>query len=100
MSMADAYMHANSETCHRTIAALIARLTPDSVAAHRHEAQVMNSVKAHWAGPSVNEAPGAHRPYKFANNMEGWTKFWTYFLDRFTSAFEAVQIIIKIQKLE
>ncbi len=60
----------------------------------------MTSVRAHLAGPNVNEAPGTHRPYKFSNNMEGWTKFRTFFLDRFTSAFEAVQIRIKIQKLE
>jgi hypothetical protein len=87
MSKADAYMQANNETRHHMIATVTARLTPDSVAAHWHEAQVMTSLLAHSAGPNVNEAPGAHRPYKFSNNMEGWTTFKTDFLDRFTSQF-------------
>jgi hypothetical protein len=100
MSMADAYMPANNKIRHHMIAEVIARLTSDSAAAHRHEAQVMPLVLAQWVDPNVNEAPRAHRLYKFSNNMEGWTKFRTDFLDRFTSQFEAVQIRIQIQKPE
>jgi hypothetical protein len=54
ISMADDYMHNNQETCHRMITAVTSRLTPDSVAAHWHEAQVMAAVRSHWEGANVN----------------------------------------------
>ena len=92
-------MHANDEARHSMITAVTARLTPDCVAAHLHTAQVMTSVQAHWVGPNVNEAPGAHRPYKFSNNMDGWTKIVTNVLDRFKSEFGAVLVRIPMQKL-
>jgi hypothetical protein len=96
---ANADMHANDEARHSMITAVTARLTPDCVAAHLHTAQVMTSVQAHRVGPNVNEAPGAHRPYKFSNNMDGWTKIVTNVLDRFKSEFGAVLVRIPMQKL-
>ena len=92
-------MHANDEARHSMITAVTARLTSDFVAAHLHTAQVMTSIQAHWVGPNVNEAPGAHRPYKFSNNMEGWTKIVNNILYRFLSEFGAGQIRIPLQKL-
>jgi hypothetical protein len=84
IAIADNYMHCNQETAHRMISAVTARLTPDFVAAHWHEAQIMSAVRSHWKGPSFDTAPGM-TAYRFPDSMQGWYEFRAMSLDRFTS---------------
>jgi hypothetical protein len=91
-------MHCNQETAHRMISAVTARLTPDSVAAHWHEAQIMSAVRAHWKGPSFDSAPGM-TAYGFPDSLQGWYQFRTMFLDRWTSPYESVQLRVKLSAL-
>jgi hypothetical protein len=99
ISMADEYMHNNQENCHRMTTAVTSRFTLNSVAAHRHEAQVMASVRSYWGGANVNRPPGA-KTYSFNNDMNGWYDFRNHFLKRFISEYESVQLRIKLSKLE
>ncbi len=98
IAIADNYMHCNQETAHRMISAVTARLTPDSVAAHWHEAQIMSAVRAHWKGPSFDSAPGM-TAYGFPDSLQGWYQFRTMFLDRWTSPYESVQLRVKLSAL-
>jgi hypothetical protein len=81
------------------ITAAPSRFTPDSVAAHWHEAQVMASVRSYWGGAHVNRPPGA-KSYSFNNDMNGWYDFRNHFLTRFTSEYKSIQLRIKLGKLE
>ncbi len=80
------------------ITAVTSRFTPDSVAAHWHEAQVMGTVRSYWGGANVNRPPGS-KTYSFTNDMNGWYDFRNHFLERFTSEFESVQLRLKLGKL-
>jgi hypothetical protein len=91
-------MHCNQETAHRMFSAVMARLTPDSVAAHWHEAQIMSAVHAHWKGPSFDSAPGM-TAYGCPDSMQGWYQFRTMFLERFTSPYKLVQVRVKLTTL-
>jgi hypothetical protein len=80
------------------ISAVTARLTPDSVAAYWHEAQIMSAVRAHWKGPSFETAPGM-TAYGFPDSMQGWYQFREMFLTRFTSPYESVQVRVRLTAL-
>jgi hypothetical protein len=98
IAIADNYMHCNQETAHRMISAVTARLTPDSVAVHWHEAQIMSAVRSHWKGPSFDTAPGM-TAYGFPDYMQGWYEFCAMFLDRFTAPYESVQVSVRLTAL-
>ena len=98
ISLADEFMHNNDETCHRMITALTSRFTPDSVAAHWHEAHVMRTVPSYWVGDD-NKRPQGVKTYAFTNDMQGWYEFRNHFLARFTSELESVQLRIRLGKI-
>ena len=98
ISLADEFMHNNDETCHRMITALTSRFSPDSVAAHWHEAHVMRTVRSYWVGDDVKRPQGV-KTYAFTNDMQGWYEFRNHFLARFTSELESVQLRIRLGKI-